>query len=133
MKNVPKHNITIKKELIKDLSIHILIFILLIILIKIIFFKESLFNILKIIGTIYLILIIPGFLIIYLFKNSSFSFFERYILGIALSISSIGLFVYYLNILGINLKVITWTVILINILLALAAMLINFNLIGKNE
>ncbi|MGV8150735.1 MAG: hypothetical protein ACP5NV_03345 [Candidatus Woesearchaeota archaeon] len=116
-----------KEHYLKDLVIHAIVLICLIIISKIIFFNETLINIARIIGSIYILFIIPGFTTTYFLKGQSLSFLERYILGIVISSASIGIIAYYLNMIGLNFKYITWIVVLLDIILILTTIMINYN------
>ncbi|MFC1454712.1 hypothetical protein ACFLQI_01345 [Candidatus Undinarchaeota archaeon] len=75
-------------------------FLLLFLLLKIVFFKESLFTILKVDFAFFWIFLLPGLPLTYLFKFPQF--YQRLIIGSALGASLIGFSSYYLGLLGLN-------------------------------
>lgn len=79
------------------------IFVLLIVALKIVFYKELFFNVLKMGFGIYLIFIIPGFCMMY-FWYDELNFLTRFAVGAALGAAVIGILSYYLGIIGLNLK-----------------------------
>ncbi len=103
MMNENNHRI----ELFKDMQSLTIIFIVIFILLKIFFFKESIINLIKIEASFYYLFILPGFSLLYYWKNK-LNFLERFIIGFAVSLAITGILSYYLGLLGINLNISSW-------------------------
>ncbi len=84
---------------VKKIALSFVVFVL---LLKIIFFKETLLNVLKSAASIYWILILPGIGLTYIFHN--LSFVERIVASIAIGASILGISSYYAGLLGIHIK-----------------------------
>lgn len=108
------------REVLEDIKKILILFILSTILMRIIFFKESVMNVIIIASSLYYLFIIPGFFILYFWKNE-LSFLERFIISFALSLSVLGISGYYFGLLGIKLSIFAWiapiTIILISLCL----------------
>ena len=87
----------------KEFLYLLIIFITFSILFKIIFFKENLIVILRVILSIFWMFAIPGYFILF-YWHEKLEFAERLIMGIALSAAIIGIFSYYFGIMGLNIK-----------------------------
>ena len=105
----------------KELSYVGILFILFIVIFKIIFFKENLMVVFRVIISIFWLFVLPGYAAMF-YWNDKLDFTERLIIGIALSAAIIGIFSYYLGIIGINIKY--HTIILPSILI-LTGILVN--------
>lgn len=82
--------------------IELLVFyIAMILLFKIIFYKEGLFNILKLSSMLFFGFILPGFMVMSIWD---FGFIEKIFVGLAISISFISIMSFYLNLFGLNSK-----------------------------
>lgn len=89
-----------KSKEIRNLLIFIVLFF---VLLKIGFYKEGLGVIFKACMAITIMDIIPGYLLSDLLFPSS-GYLERMIIGIALSLAIIGIFGYYLGLIGLHIK-----------------------------
>lgn len=89
----------IKKELI---SLFIA-FLIGIIIFKIVFYKDSLLNVLKLVASIFWLFLLPGYALMFYWEEK-LDFVERFIIALALGIALIGSFSYYLGIAGLNIK-----------------------------
>ena len=96
-----------KKEILnklkKEMSIIGILLISFILIFKIVFFKENLMVIFRIIISIFWMFALPGYAIMF-YWNNKLGFTERLIIGIALSAAIMGIFSYYLGIIGLNIK-----------------------------
>lgn len=104
----------IKKEL-KYLG---LLFLLALIIFKTAFFKENLTVLFRTVISLFWLFVLPGYVIM-LYWKEQLEFFERFIIGVALSAAIIGIFSYYLGLIGLNIKYHT-------ILLPLAMIILGF-------
>jgi len=89
----------IKKEL---LNLGILFFIVLVIF-KIVFFKEQFFVLIKTVLSLFWLFVLPGYFAILYWKNK-LDFIERLVMGIVLGISMVGITSYYLGLTGLHIK-----------------------------
>lgn len=80
-----------------------ILFIVGLVIFKIIYFKESLAVLLKIAASLFWLFVIPGYFAMLYWKNK-LEFAERFVVGIALSAALIGIFSYYLGLIGLNMK-----------------------------
>ena len=92
-------------SIIKEISILIALFIITMIILNIVFYNEKLTTSIWTVAAIFWILIIPGYCLTLLWKNS---LLERVIIGIPASAAVIGTTSYYLGLTGINLKLQSW-------------------------
>jgi len=108
----------VKKELV-HIGIALILFIL---IFKIIFFKEDLIVIFRTVASIFWMFIVPGYFILF-YWHEKLGFTERLIIGIALSAAVIGIFSYYLGLIGLNIKyhtiILPLTMILIGVFINL--------------
>ena len=81
----------------------VLLFLLIVAIFQIVFYKENLFVILKLVFSLFYIIILPGHLIM-MFWADKISFKERIIIGTVTGLVIIGLASYYLGIIGLNVK-----------------------------
>lgn len=79
------------------------LFIGIVILLKIVFYKESLGNIFTLAASFYYLFILPGFAWLY-FWQKELGFMARFIIGFAASLAIVGIESYYLGLLGLDLK-----------------------------
>ena len=89
----------------KDESIQLAVFwVLLTATLQAVFFKESLDVVAKTSSALFWMFVLPGFTVMYYwFRN--FSFVERVVLGIMISAAVVGIFGYYLGLVGIHTRV----------------------------
>ena len=92
-------------ELMDDVKILAITVIVIFILLKILFFKESITNIIKMEASFYYLFILPGFSLLYYLKKE-LSFLVRFIIGFAVSLAVTSTSSYYIGLLGINLNLI---------------------------
>ena len=102
----------------KELLYLLIIFIIFLILFKIIFFKENIIVIFRMIISIFWMFVLPGYFILF-YWHEKLGFTERFVIGIALSAAIIGIFSYYLGIVGLNIKYHTIILPLILILIGI--------------
>ena len=87
----------------KEARILLFVFILNLIIFKICFYKEILFIIIKLIFSIWWLFIIPGYFIMFNYKED-ISFLERFFFGIVLGMIVYAIFSYPLGLLGVHIK-----------------------------
>lgn len=97
-----------------------LIFLIGLIIFKIVFFKERLIVVFRIVLSLFWLFALPGYFIM-LYWKEKLEFIERFIIGTALSAGIIGVFSYYLGLLGLNIKYHAFLLPLILILTGLIA------------
>ncbi len=94
-----------KKELTEKLkkeSLSILIlFLVIIIMFKILFYKEGFLAVLRAVFALFWVFVLPGFYLMY-YWHEQLEFMVRLIIGIAVSSAIIGIASYYLGLLGLN-------------------------------
>src|SRR3989344_5829700 len=99
--------IALRKEvfdLVRKELVHIsLLFLLVLFIFKIAFFKENLVVLLRTVLSLFWLFVLPGYFIM-LYWKERLEFIERIVIGIALSAGVIGVFSYYLGIIGLNIK-----------------------------
>ncbi len=80
-----------------------IIFALIVIAFKIIFVSESFLVVLRTVMSIFWLILLPGFSITFCWREK-LEFYERLIIGIAISTSLIGLLSYHLGLIGLHIK-----------------------------
>lgn len=99
-----------------------LVFVLVLIIFKIAFYKEDLLVLLRNVLSIFWLFALPGYFIM-LYWKERLEFLERFIIGIALSAAVMGAFSYYIGLSGINIK---YHAVLLPLILILVGLLVNF-------
>lgn len=79
------------------------VFILLNILMKIVFYKEAILNTFKISFGVFWLFVIPGYFLMYYWREE-LDFFSRLVIGSGISGALIGMLSYYIGLIGLNLK-----------------------------
>jgi uncharacterized membrane protein len=87
----------------KELGYVGIIFLVTLVIFKIIFHKENISIVLRTVFGLYYTLILPGFMLMY-YWFEKLDFLERLIIGFPVSAAIIGIFSYYLGIVGIHTK-----------------------------
>ena len=87
----------------KELQYIFLLFILSLIIFKIAFFKENMSVLLRNILSVFWLFVLPGYFMMIYWKEK-LGFTERFIIGVAISAAIIGIFSYYLGLIGLNIK-----------------------------
>jgi hypothetical protein len=80
-----------------------LLFLLALIIFKIAFFKENLSVLFRNVLSLFWLFILPGYFVMFYWKER-LEFIERFIIGIALAAGVIGMFSYYIGLIGLNIK-----------------------------
>lgn len=80
-----------------------ILFLLSIIILKVLFYKESILITLRLVASFFWMLILPGFILMCNWREK-ISFTGRLIISIALSAAIIGISSYYLGMIGIHIK-----------------------------
>ena len=80
-----------------------ILFVAALIIFKIIYFKEALVVILKIVASLFWLFAIPGYFAM-LYWKEKLEFAERFVIGVLLSAAIIGIFSYYLGLMGLNMR-----------------------------
>lgn len=96
-----------KKELFdfikKELGYIGLLFLLALLIFKIAFFKDNLLVLFRNVLALFWMFALPGYFIM-LYWNEKLEFIERFIIGIGVAAGIIGIFSYYLGLMGLNIK-----------------------------
>jgi len=79
------------------------VFLIALVIFKIAFYKENLIVLLRNILSLFWLFVVPGYCFM-LYWHDKLDFVERFIVGIALSAAIIGVFSYYLGLIGLNIK-----------------------------
>ena len=108
---------------VKEMKYIGLILVLVLIIFKIAFYKENLVVLFRTVLSLFWLFVIPGYFIM-LYWKEKLDFVERFIIGIVLSAAIIGVFSYYLGLIGLNLK---YHAIALPLILMLLGILINFS------
>jgi len=87
----------------KELQYLFILLISLIIILKIVLYKEDLFTITKLLLSVFWVLLIPGFFLIYIWHNK-LDFLERTIISVPVSSALIGITSYNLALVNIDIK-----------------------------
>ena len=87
----------------KELSYIGILFIISLIVFKIAFFKENLVVLFRFVLSLFWLFVFPGYFIMLYWKDK-IDFLERFIIGIMVSAAIIGIFSYYLGLMGLNIK-----------------------------
>ena len=80
-----------------------ILFVIGLIIFKIIYFKESFVVLLKIVASLFWLFAIPGYFAM-LYWKEKLEFAERFVIGVLLSAAVIGIFSYYIGLIGLNIK-----------------------------
>lgn len=90
-----------KAEIYKDMKKIGLSFLVAVMIFWIAFYKDSVFNIIRIVASFYWLFVIPGYMTLIHFRKE-FSFIIRFVLGIASGLGIYGFLSYYLGLFGIH-------------------------------
>lgn len=74
-----------------------------IIVFKILFYNESIINVIRTITSLFWLFVIPGFALMY-YWHEKLEFVERLVIGTVLGIAVIGIASYYIALIGFNVK-----------------------------
>lgn len=117
--------IALKKEVFelikKELQYIGSIFLIVLIIFKIAFFKEEIFVLFRTVLSLFWLFVLPGYFIL-LYWKEKISFMERFFIGIVLSAGIIGISSYYSGIMGLNIK---YHAIILPLVLILIGIVIN--------
>ena len=105
----------------KELKYIGLLFLVFLVIFRIVFFKENLIVLFRLVLSLFWIFILPGYFIM-LYWREKIDFTERLIIGAALAAGLIGIASYYLGLAGLNLE---YHAIILPSALILAGLLIN--------
>jgi len=116
----------LKKEvfniIIKEFQYVGFLFLVALIAFKIAFFKENLIVLFRNVLSLFWLFVLPGYFLM-LYWKEKLEFVERFIIGIALAAAIIGIFSYYLGLIGLNIK---YHTIVLPLILILFGIIINF-------
>ena len=109
-------------ELVKKESRYMsLLLIIILIIFKIVYFKESLIVLLRVVLSLFWLFAVPGYFIM-LYWGEKLEFIERIIVGIGLAAAVIGIFSYYVGLIGAGIRYHTFllplTIIIIGFIIA---------------
>ena len=117
--------IALKKEVFelikKELQYIGSIFLIVLIIFKIAFFKEDISVLFRTVLSLFWLFVLPGYFIL-LYWKEKISFMERFFIGIVLSAGIIGILSYYSGIMGLNIK---YHTIILPLVLILIGIVIN--------
>ena len=108
----------------KELQYVGILFLLVLIIFKIAFYKENLIVLFRNVLSLFWLFALPGYFIM-LYWKEKLGFLERFIIGIALSAAIIGIFSYYISLIGLNIKYHAIVLPLVLILIGIAINLRN--------
>ena len=97
-----------------------ILFVIGLIIFKIIYFKESFVVLLKIVASLFWLFAIPGYFAM-LYWKEKLEFAERFVIGVLLSAAVIGIFSYYIGLIGLNIKYHTFVLPILIMAVGLAA------------
>ena len=80
-----------------------LLFLVVFIIFKIVFFKDSFIVLFRNVLSLFWLFVLPGYFIMLYWKDK-LEFIERFIIGSAVSAGTIGIFSYYFGLIGLNIK-----------------------------
>ena len=80
-----------------------ILFLLSVIIFKIAFFRENFIVLLRSVLSLFWLFVLPGYFVM-LYWRENLEFIERFIAGIVLSAAVIGIFSYYIGLLGLNIR-----------------------------
>ena len=112
--------------ILKELKIIGILFLTALAIFKIAFFNESIFVVLRTVFSIFWPFLIPGYFIMFHW-HEKLDLTERIIAGTMLSAAILGIFSYYLGLIGLNIK---YSAIILPIVLILSGFYFGF---GKSE
>ena len=93
-----------KYDLVKrESAIILVLFVILLILAKILFYKESFLVVLRTVFALFWLFILPGYAVL-LYWSKELELVERFIIAFLVGAGLIGAFGYYIGIMGINMK-----------------------------
>ena len=120
--------IALKKEVFEQVKEELkyigILFLLVLIIFKIAFFKEEIIVLLRNVLSLFWLFALPGYSIM-LYWKEKLGFLERFVIGIVLSTAIIGISSYYLGLIGLNIKYHTIVFPLVLILIGTAINLRN--------
>ena len=120
--------IALKKEVFeivkKELQYIGILFLVALVMFKIVFFKENIIVLFRMVLSLFWLFVLPGYFLM-LYWREKLEFIERFIIGIALAAAIIGIFSYYLGLIGLNIK---YHTIVLPLILILFGVIINFRL-----
>jgi len=106
----------------KELQYIGILFLIILMIFKIAFFKEDIFVLFRNVLSLFWLFALPGYFIM-LYWEKELGFTERFVIGIAISAAIIGIFSYYLGLIGLNIK---YHAIILPLILILIGVIINF-------
>ena len=80
-----------------------ILFVIWLAIFKIIYFKENIAVLLKIVASLFWLFVIPGYFAM-LYWREKLEFAERFVIGVLISAGVIGIFSYYAGLMGLNIK-----------------------------
>ena len=89
------------KQLKEELLSLIIAFFVMFVVLKIAFFNEPFFSSLRVAFSFFYVYCLPGYALLF-YWHENFSFIERFLAGTVMGIALVGIFSYYLGLLGWN-------------------------------
>ena len=87
----------------KELKYIGILFLIVLIIFKIAFFKEDTVVLLRNVLSLFWLFVLPGYFIMFYWKEQ-LGFVERFVIGVAITAAIIGISSYYLGLIGLNIK-----------------------------
>lgn len=87
----------------KELQYVGILFLLVLIIFKIAFYKENFIVLFRNALSLFWLFVLPGYFIM-LYWRENLEFLERFIIGVAMSAAIIGIFSYYIGMIGLDIK-----------------------------
>ena len=112
------------EQLKKELVLVGAIFAIIVLTAKLVFIKEELFVVLRAIASIFWLIVLPGYFIMF-YWSQELKFFERLIIGIGVATAVTGLLSYYTGLIGVHIKyhifLLPLVIIIVSVLVSLRA------------
>ena len=109
------------KEIAKELKYAVILFLLVLVIFKIAFYRESFAVLLKTVLSLFWLFVLPGCFIT-LYWKYKLDFIERAVAGTGISAAIIGILSYYISLAGLNLR---FHAIILPLIIILAGVIIN--------
>lgn len=91
------------KKVVEESKLLLVLIILSVVIFKIVFFKENIVTVIRIVLSLFWLFVIPGFYMMYAWVDE-LSMLERFVIGVIVSVGIVGIISYYLGILLLHTK-----------------------------
>lgn len=96
-------------KIVKEIRTMAIIYVIAVILFKIVFFKENLLFVVRVVSSFFWMFILPGFMFMYIW-HQNINFLERFIISVPVSAVIVSVTSYYISIIGLHIKYHTFLV-----------------------